>query len=33
MELSRTPVGASIPLDQSGRWLVLAPAIRTLATF
>jgi flavorubredoxin len=33
VELSRTPVGEPIPLDDSGRWLVLAPAIRTLATF
>jgi flavorubredoxin len=31
--LARTPVGQPIPLDESGRWLVLAPAIRTLATF
>ena len=33
VELSRTPVGEAIPLDESGRWHVLAPAIRTLATF
>ncbi len=33
VELSRTPVGDVIPLDESGRWLVLAPALRTLATF
>jgi flavorubredoxin len=33
VELSRTPVGDAIPFDESGRWLVLAPAIRTLATF
>jgi flavorubredoxin len=33
VELSRTPVGTPLPLDESGRWLVLAPAIRTLATY
>ena len=33
VELSRTPVGEAIPLDEAGRWHVLAPAIRTLATF
>jgi flavorubredoxin len=33
VELSRTPVGDAIPFDESGRWLVLAPALRTLATF
>jgi flavorubredoxin len=33
VELSRTAVGEAIPIDDSGRWLVLAPALRTLATF
>jgi hypothetical protein len=33
VELSRTQVGEPIPADESGRWLVLAPAIRTLATY
>lgn len=33
VQLSRTPVGEPVPLDDAGRWLVLAPAIRTLATF
>jgi flavorubredoxin len=33
VELARTPVGEALPLDESGRWLVLAPAVRTLATY
>ena len=33
VELSRTPVGEPMPFDESGRWMVMAPALRTLATF